>query len=375
MEVVVNGGLREKKGKFILTIYSSPFARYLLLNGIKKMNLEFNHEEAIISNGESKSITIERKKEGHPLVVTYVSKLLSKDLKDKIRRNKEQLPIRAVIREIVSEGELLEYNNRINRAEPKIYDVNTPKSHLLKVGCFISCFRQNNRRWYRFSIRHRIFEQIFRKGIKVDICREGDDFLIKKNSKGNEFHFYKNKEGHPLSYMQISPAFLKDNEKEIFKNGRSAISFKAFLCSKDFGLDISEFFYDKKERELAKDLLNQGVEIRIPEMGKREADILLPEINGQIEVTTIMPANIKKNKNNAHGSGVHINARLCEGFVRVVNNKINKFFVVLHKSWMDQGWVRDTYEMIKPRVILLPTDFEENWSAKVAEKIIMEMKK
>ena len=168
---------------------------------------------------------------------------------------------------------------------------------------------------------------------------------------------------------------LVQHQKEVlskvinFDAGRTAISSKAFLCEKDFDLDISEFFYDERERELAKALKNRGIEIGIPEMGRREADILLPKMNAQIEVTTIMPVKIGKHKNNAHGTGVHINARLCEGFVRVTNKKIDTFFVVVHKDWMEHRWVKDLNEMIKPKVVLVPTDFKNNWAEKATEMI------
>ena len=76
----VNGGIREKEGKFILTVYSSPFARYLVSNGIGRVNLNFEGETVVISKGAGKKITIERKKEEHPIIVTYVSKLLSKKI-------------------------------------------------------------------------------------------------------------------------------------------------------------------------------------------------------------------------------------------------------------------------------------------------------
>jgi hypothetical protein len=104
-------------------------------------------------------------------------------------------------------------------------------------------------------------------------------------------------------------------------------------------------------------------------MGKREADILLPDVNSQIEVTKIMPAKLKRQKNNAHGEGVHINARLCEGFLRTQKNLVDKFFLVLYKSWGDYGWVRDICIMIKPSVIPIFTDFDEGWAEKVAKEI------
>ena len=368
-EIVVNGGIREKNGKFVLTIYSSPFARYLLSNGTEKVNLEFDEENAVIKPGNIKKMTIERKREEHPLIVISVAKIMTNELKEKVKSYNAQLPIKIFIRDFVFEKDLVEYNNRINRAEPKEWDISTPKDNLLKIACYVSCFRQNGKRWYRFTVRHRIFEQIIKRKVKVNLCRAGKEFFLKSNPNGNKMNLYKNKDGYVMAYMQISPSFLTNEEMDLFEKGRSAISFKVFLCNKDLGFDISEFFYDKQEKELAKELINRGISIQVPRMGKREADILLPDIKGQIEVTSVMPVRVAKNKNNAHGEGVHINARICEGFVRVINNKINKFFVVLHKDWMEYQWIKDLYEMIKPKVILIPTDFKVNWTEKAVHSI------
>lgn len=373
-KIVVNAGIKLKQGKFIATIYSTPFARYLLSIGTDRVNLDINEERIIIDSGNEKKVTFERKKEKHPLITIAISKLISDEFKEKIRNNNGQLPIKAILKNITSKELIRNDNKKSRRAEPKKWDISTPKENLLKIACCISCFRQNKNKWYRFTVRHRIFEQIIKRGLKVDLCRIGNEFFLKTNPEGNKMSFHKNKDGHAMAYMQISSSFLNKDEMNLFEKGRCSISSRAFLCNKDFGFDISEFFYDLKEKELVKALVNKGIPIQVPEMGKREADILLPKIGGQIEVTTIMPVGIAKNKNNAHGEGVHINARLCEGFVRVTNNKINKFFVVLYKDWMDYLWVKELYEMIKPKVILIPTDFEGNWAEKTVETLTNHLK-
>jgi hypothetical protein len=82
-----------------------------------------------------------------------------------------------------------------------------------------------------------------------------------------------------------------------------------------------------------------------------------------------MPASVKKEKNNAHGEGVHINARLCEGFLRVQKGLVKRFFVVFHRAWSNYNWVNDICNIIKPSVIPIFTEFDSGWAEKVSEEI------
>jgi len=368
MFVKVNGGLRTKNKSIVLTIYSSAFSRYLLKNRIKEIGIKFFDKKVEIFPGSEKRVIFERVKEDHPLCILYVSKLISKKVKEELISTKKQKQIKVIIRKFIDRGELIKYNNRIAYREPKKEKINIPSSELIKVSCHISCYRQNDKMWYRFNVRHRILEEIAVREEKIRIERVGNKFYILKDKRGIEFKLYKNYKGHPLTYISISPSLLTKKEKEIFRKKR-CISFKAFLSSIDFNLDISRFFINKEERELAYALLKTRVKIRIPEMRKREADILIQENKSQIEITKVMPRINKKNKNTPHTEGVHITAKLCEGFLRIKKKKVNTFFVVFHEEWMKYKWVRNLCEMVKPKVISIPTNFVGDWAKKVAEKI------
>ena len=104
-------------------------------------------------------------------------------------------------------------------------------------------------------------------------------------------------------------------------------------------------------------------------MGKREADIVLKDDNSQIEITNLIPKEAYRSKNNAHGEGSHINARICEGFLRTTKNIIPYYFLIFNKKWEDYQWVNETCEMVKPKVITISTNFEENWADEIAKKI------
>jgi hypothetical protein len=368
MVIEVNGGLRMKKGGYILTVYSFPFARYLQEKNIKRMGVKFSESCFEIYPGTEEKIHLERVNKKTPICVIHVGRLLPRGVKDMLIAIKKQKSVKVIVKNFLEKEQLIKYNKRIVYKEPKKQKIYIPKSDLVKVGCFISCFRKNNASSYRFNIRHRILEEIAMKKDKIRIHRDNDKFYM-----GLEFKLYKNKKGHPLTYLMISPSLLNKTEKELFKK-RRCISFKAFLSKKEFDLDISKYLTNKEERELAYALLRNKINIRIPEMRKREADIVIEDNNSQIEITRIMPRKNDSSKNNAHSEGIHINGRLCEGFVRVTRENINKFFVVFHKEWIQCGWVRELCKRVGPRVIAIPTDFLKNWAEDVANKIKINIK-
>ncbi|MCG2720152.1 MAG: hypothetical protein L6266_05530, partial [Nanoarchaeota archaeon] len=239
----------------------------------------------------------------------------------------------------------------------------------IKVSCFVSAFKNKSGFNYRFSIRHRILKDIAQRKEKIMVSRNKKGyFLITRDSKGGLFSLYTNPKGHPLTYLQISPTLITKDELNLFRKGRRSISSKAFLSKEEFNLDISKFFINKEEQTLASALINQNFNIQIPEMRKREADIILQDYNIQIEITRLKPRSIS-NKNNPHGEGAHINARLCEGFLRVTKGIVPYFFVILHKNWLKYQWVNDLINMVKPKVISIATSFENKWEKDVAESI------
>lgn len=379
-DIIINGGLRMKNRSVILTIYSFPFGRYLLKNGIDRLNIDFEEDRIMLSKGKNKKVSFERLKSDHPLCTMAISKIMPLDLKNKVMGAGKQTSINILIRDILTEEDLFNSNNAFNHLLPKERgNLNLDKKNFIKVGCFISCIKYGKNKdksgSYRFSVRHKVIERVVKDRYKISLIRNGKDFFIIKDDRGMNMSSYKQKKGAALSYVQISKDFLLEEEKDLFSKGRWCVCRDAYVSMKEFGLNICDFFYDQQERELARALIEQGINISQPLMHKREGDILLPDIKGQVEVTKIKPVSGigKKHKNNAHGGGVHINARLCEGFLRINKNEAGIFFVVLHEQWMEYGWVKKLYEKVKPGVILIPTDFEENWNLKAANKIKNEL--
>ena len=151
-EIEVNGAIKRKGNTFMLTIYSSPFARYLISSGIKEVNLEFCQNKIFLSEGNMKNLIFERVKEDHPLTLLYIGKLIPEKLRGKVIENKKQLPIKINAVGFISEDELIKYNRGITRAEPKKYTLTTSKNQLLKIGCFISIYIQNRKKNYKIKI-------------------------------------------------------------------------------------------------------------------------------------------------------------------------------------------------------------------------------
>ncbi|MBW3019053.1 hypothetical protein KY329_02630 [Candidatus Woesearchaeota archaeon] len=368
--ISINGGLRAKKGSIVLTIYSTPLARFLLDNQITYLNAGYNSKEIILRKGSQRSVTIERKKEGRPLATLRVTKLLPKEFVSRLKKERKQKSIKVIIENIAREKVLHEYNLAIKYKKFDDVDCFIPDHEKIKVGCHVSVFRNKSGFNYRFCIRHRILEEIARREESVLLGRtEKGEFVLRRDKRGTNFNLFINKKGHPLVYMQLSPDFITEEEHNLFKSGRRCFSSKALFSRKEFDLDVSKFFMTKDERELARALLTKGVNIRIPEMRKREADIVLNESGAQIEITRVKPRLGENTKNSPHSEGVHINARLCEGFLRVSKGVTPFYIVVFDKQWEGYGWVKELMESVKPKVYCYTTDFEQDWENTIAKKI------
>jgi hypothetical protein len=375
-KVCFNGGLRSKNKRGIsLTVYSTPFARFLLKNNIGKISLFFEEGSFAIRRGNNRKVTIERQNKNQPLCVFSVTKLVPAALKKRLVDSGKQSRVEVRVEGFASKKELRKHNNLINSVLPSKGMRPIKENEKIEVGCSIVCFRTKNSSSYRFSVRHRILEEIANKNEKISLGRdESSNFIIRKSPEGKKFNLYKYPNGRPVTYLQISPEFLTEEEKELFGRGKRSISYRAFLSGKEFRLDISKFFATKEERGLAYALIDKGMEIRIPKMRERQGDIILRNSSAQIEVTNLMPGK-GANKNNAHGEGIHINGRLCEGFLRVKKKETPLFFVVFNEKWLEHKWIGNLTRQVKPEVIAITTDFKGRWAEKVSNEIIKHVEK
>lgn len=378
--IIINGGLRIKKSRnFILTIYSTPLARFIIDKKIKQVDAiyDFDNKQFILKKGIKKKICIERKKEDHPLCILHVGRIIGRKLPRELKKDNKQRRVKVILKDITNKKELLRYNKLISYIEPNSrLSTHLSEADSINLACSISCFKNKNGTFcYRFSARHKILEEIALKKERVILLRDSaGKFIIRKYKFGRIFNFSKTKRGYPIVYMQMSPSLIKKEENKLFEEGKRSFSSRIILSQKEFKIDIYKFFMTREERELAYALLKKNINIRIPQMGKREADIVLKDNGAQIEVTNLMPRNEDRHKNNAHGEGIHINARLGEGFIRVTKKIIPYYFLILNISWKKYKWVQETCKLVEPNVITLYTDFNGNWSENITKKIISEIK-
>lgn len=367
----INGAFRWKKGSCILVLYSAPLCRFLIERNVKSVNFHYISESLCkIRQGITHKIFFERKGKT-PIAVIFVGKSLPSTLKRELKETKKNKPVKVII-EGINENQLVKYNKSIKYVVPENLDYKINPSDAIFLSCHIRCTKGKHSLNYQLIMKNRIAEEIAVKKDKVAILREpSGTFVIRKWKEGRIFNLYKNQRGHPLVYMPIPPFLIRESEKKIFLRGRTTISSKIKISQQEFDLDISRFFLVKEERELALSLIARNVKIEIPMMHKREADIILPEFNSQIEITTIMPVKNKaSSKNGAHGEGVHLNARICEGFLRVSKGIVKYFFVIFHKDWLKQKWVKELLKLTKPYVVCIPTDFGKRWHEDVAKDIL-----
>lgn len=369
-EVILNGSMRVKNRSIVLNVYSVGMARFFIKNKIEKVEVEYKNNTITVKKGNSVKLQFERVKLEQQLTCIHITKQLPKEIAKKVFQTKG-IPIKVLVKGFTTREEIDKfYNNKVFYSFENV-DMSIPENKKVTVGCNISCFR-NAINTYRLTIRNKIFDEIAAKKHKVVFCRDNNgNFIIRKRSDGMLFNYSNSKKA--TAYITLPKGFLTDKEIELFKQ-RRAISYKAIFSAEEFSVDISKYFSHSKERELAFQLIKQKVDIRIPKMRKREADIVLLKTGNQIEITTITP---KKHvqKNNAHGEGIHINARICEGFLRVTKKIVNKYFLVLDERWFNFDWVKELIAQTSPNVICILTNFENNWSEKVAGKIKKEEEK
>lgn len=198
----VNGGLRKKAGGIALTIYSMPLARYLFKNNFRTLEVCYKNRKIIVRHGTKNKLHFERLKQDNPLGIIYVARLLPYYLKEEIKNSKKQKRIGVIVKNIITNKELIKYNNQIRYKEAENLDTNIPQNEKINLACHISCFRNKSSLNYRINIKHRILKEIALRKEKVLICRnKKGDFIMRKKSEGIPFSFYECPRGYPLAYM------------------------------------------------------------------------------------------------------------------------------------------------------------------------------
>jgi hypothetical protein len=376
--VTLNGGLRVKPNNDVtLTLYSSSFARILQSRDITSLDIKYEDGKFTLSPGSSRKISIERK-EYNPLCVTRVARLIPQELRKELSSTGTQKKVQVVLKNLVGPKDLKSHSKFYNYPHVDDFDFNLTREDTTRVAGSINCFRHKKGLTFRFSIRHRIIGDIAKSKVKILIGRNHKgDFILRKDERGIPFCLYLSKGRSAFAYITISPDLIKKFESDLFFQGRRSIPTKVYFSRNEFGIDISKYFIVKEEQELASGLLQLGFNIRIPQMGKREADIVLRRSKVQIEITRIKTRrNPRSSTNSPHTDGIFINARICEGFLKVSKKIVPLYIVVFREEWLDFKWVRDLIATTSPEVFCLTTNFNKGWEEQIAReiKVVMEQR-
>ncbi len=378
-EITLNGGLRLKKGNkdVTLTIYSTPFARIMQSKESHLLDVQYMGGKFFLQPGFTRKISIERKTTS-PLCVTRVARLIPQQLRKELSSTEKQKKVQVVLKNLVTLKDLESQSKFYNYPHVDDFNFNLIREDTTRVAGSISCFRHKKGLTFRFSIRHRIIGDIAKSKVKILIGRNHKgDFILRKDERGIPFCFYSGKGRSPFAYITISPELIRPSEYKLFSQGKRSIPTKVYLSRNEFGIDISKYFIVKEEQELASGLLQLGFNIRIPQMGKREADIVLRKSKTPIEITRIKPRRkSRSNTNSPHTDGIFINARICEGFLKVSKKIVPLYIVVFREEWLDFKWVRDLIATTLPEVFCLTTNFNKGGEEQIAReiKVVMEQR-
>jgi|GEM_PF-3228488 len=372
LQLNLNGSLRLKKKAIALTICSAPLARILVEKKINYVDITYAKDTLKIKPGTTHKVHFERLT-GSPLIIIYVSKVLPIYLANKVKENLGRtIKISALVEQIINENGLVKYKKSIRYVIPaeglelKANDICEFSGHVTKIN--------DAGPSYQLRLKHKIFERIAENKAKILIFRKNNLFCIKHHKDGITLNLYKDAKGHPMAYAPIPPILVNDSEKTLFDTGRRSIKSRVCVSPSDFNLELYNLFLVREERDLAKELIHRGIKVSLPDVRIRSGDLLLKENNAQIEITTIMP-NSNKQKNGPHGSsGAHINARICEAYLRTKVLGVKSFFVILNQAWADYTWINDLIELIEPNVKVLFTNFTDKWQIDASKEIVRSLR-
>jgi len=368
MQLNLYGGLRLKGGGILLTIYSAPLARILMERNIKTVDVIYSGETIIIQPGSKHKLHFERIN-STPIIPIYVGKILPQAIVNKIKNHKKTIKTKILIKDIAEQRDLAKYNKAIRYVIPD-NDLQLNANDIYELSAHVTKANDSGPS-YQIKIKHKLFEEIAKRKTKVIIFRKGNIFFVKRDdAKGIAFNLYKYPNGHPVIYAPIPPEIITGFEKTLFDKGRRSVKSRVCISPAEFNLELYNFFLVEEEQKLARELTNRNIRVSPPDMRIRSGDLLLRDYKSEIEITTIAPSN-NKQKNGAHGStGAHINARICEGYIWTKNKNLDKYFVVIDKSWSEYNWVNELIDLVKPNVNVLFTSFKKDWENKISEDVL-----
>ncbi|MEK6895460.1 MAG: hypothetical protein AABX48_02980 [Nanoarchaeota archaeon] len=235
-----------------------------------------------------------------------------------------------------------------------------PQGMIKKSGAI----KKGTRTYYIDISSKSLYELSKKDKIKCLFNRKDKDVIIIKSD---------NKEARritPHSKKRIQIAIPKEilNKGEIEKlKSKSWFPVNIQFNLQSFNLETKDFFSIKEEKELVDFLEKKGAKIKI----KKPSDPYDFLINDKIaiEIHNSIPK---------HGDLVTrhkvkpalVRLRILEADFLTKNNEVSNFLVIINEEWSKGEYIKELSNKINKKVNVLFTNFKDNWTEKVGEKIM-----
>lgn len=228
-----------------------------------------------------------------------------------------------------------------------------------------AAIRVNNRKYYLDISSKKLHDLAKNSRIK---CL----FIMKENSiiivRSEEFNARK-LTPHSKKRVQISiPKELLNNDKIKKLGEKGWLPLKLQLNLKTFGLEISDFYHVKEEKDLVRYLISKGIKIKIKEPAD-PYDILLKEKDFGIEVHNSLSRDGDLVTRHKIKPGM-IRLRILEADLLVRTKELSTFCLIINKEWENGKYIQEIIDKVDKNVKVFFTDFKNKWYEEIGDKLI-----
>lgn len=338
----------------LINIYSKNLVEEIKKQG-QKIKLENFKEGLILKPGKEIHVTIAANKR----IQIAIGKLIKNKLIDPSIINKKSVPLYL---------DLNDWNlKEIFRKSVGLPITNeSPKDLVIKNGAI----RTNNQNQYFLDLSSKkLYELAKKESIRCLLNRKNEEItLVRSNDIGS-----RKLTSHGKRRVQISIPLEVLLETEVIKlKDESWLPIKIQLNLNSFGLTVLDFYNVKEERELVETLINKNIKINIKNYND-PYDIYLPEYKTIIELHNSIPG-LQDLSTRHKVRPAMVRLRILEADYLVRNKIADISFVVLNKKWENGKYIQEIIKDINNKVIIVFTDYKENWSNNVGNKIISSVK-
>lgn len=162
----------------------------------------------------------------------------------------------------------------------------------------------------------------------------------------------------------------KSEIETLNKKGWLPIELK--LNIESFGLKTEDFYNVNEEKEIAKYLIENNIEIKIKNISD-PYDIYLPEYSSCIEVHNSIPGYsdlVTRHKIRP----AMVRLRILEAIFLTQMNRINNFFLVFNEGWSKGKYIQELNKNLNKKIHIIYTNFKDRWYESVGNEILKKLK-